>query len=156
KNGVIELEDGTKIALDSGPGNTVTAKVPIQKDGVYHFAANEGESVRLSQDYFIEAKLDEPPTVKISHPGADARVSPIEELVVKVEGSDDFGLQALDLHYSVNGGTEKTIPLLANKGAANAEGRYQINLEEFKMVPGDVVSMYATAKDARAKATSDI
>jgi len=156
KNGVIELEDGSKISLESGQGNFLSAKVPIQKDGVYHFAATEGESVRLSQDYFIEAKLDEPPTIKISHPGADARVSPIEEMTVKVQASDDFGLQAMDLHYSVNGGPDKVVPLLANKGALNGEGQTIINLEDFKMIPGDVVSMYATAKDARVKATSDI
>ena len=33
---------------------------------MYHFAANEqGESVRLSEDYFIEAREDNAPTVKI-------------------------------------------------------------------------------------------
>jgi hypothetical protein len=35
---------------------------------VYHFAAKEqNESVRLSEDYFIEARLDNAPTVKITH-----------------------------------------------------------------------------------------
>ncbi|MGH9592175.1 MAG: hypothetical protein ACRD5L_03730, partial [Bryobacteraceae bacterium] len=38
KNGIIELEDGTKISLDQAQGNNLIAKVPIQKDGVYHFA----------------------------------------------------------------------------------------------------------------------
>ncbi len=43
----------------------VTAKVPIQKDGMYHFAANEqGQSVRLSEDYFIEAREDNAPNVR--------------------------------------------------------------------------------------------
>ena len=40
----------------------LTAKVPIQKDGMYHFAATEqGQSVRLSEDYFIEAREDNAP-----------------------------------------------------------------------------------------------
>ena len=108
KNGFIELDDGSKIALEAKQGNFLTAKVPIEKDGVYHFAAKEGgESVRLTQDYFIEAKVDEAPTVKITHPGADAKVSPIEEVTVTVTGSDDFALQGMDLHYSVNGEPEK-------------------------------------------------
>ena len=38
------------------------ASVPIQKDGMYHIAAVEqGEDVRLSEDYFIEAQKDKPP-----------------------------------------------------------------------------------------------
>ncbi len=38
KNGAIEMEDGTKINLESAGGNMLTAKVPVQKDGLYHFA----------------------------------------------------------------------------------------------------------------------
>ena len=71
KNGVIEMDDGSHIALEAGQRRQrLTAKVPVQKDGVYHFAAHEqGESVRLSEDYFIEAASDDAPTVKITHPG---------------------------------------------------------------------------------------
>jgi hypothetical protein len=157
KNGIIELNDGTKINLEPKSGNFLTAKVPIEQDGAYHFAAVEGsENVRITQDYFIEAKVDDPPTVKITHPGADAKVSPIEEVTVMVTGADDFGLQAMDLHYSVNGQPEKVISLMNSKGSPTAEGKVVLNLEDFKLVPGDVVSMYATANDARARTVGDI
>jgi hypothetical protein len=156
KNGIIELNDGTRIDLEAKQGNFLTAKVPIEKDGAYHFAAVEGsENVRITQDYFIEAKLDEAPSVKITHPGADAKVSPIEEVTITVEGSDDFGLQSMDLHYSVNGQPEKVVSLLNSKGT-RGEGKVVLNLEDFKLVPGDVVSMYATANDARSKTIGDI
>jgi len=157
KNGIIELNDGTKIDLEAKQGNFLTAKLPIEKDGAYHFAAVEnGENVRITQDYFIEAKVDEAPSVKITHPGADAKVSPIEEVTITVTGSDDFALQAMDLHYSVNGQAEKVIPLLNAKGVPTAEGKVVLYLEDFKLVPGDIVSMYATASDARSKTIGDI
>ena len=77
KNGTIEVDDGSHIALEAGPNGTLIAKVPINKDGMYHFAANEqGQSVRLSEDYFIEAREDQAPTVKITHPGSDAQRQP--------------------------------------------------------------------------------
>ena len=41
KNGVIEMDDGSHIKLDPLQGNMLTAKVPIQKDGLYHFAGME-------------------------------------------------------------------------------------------------------------------
>jgi len=157
KNGLIELNDGTKIELEAKQGNILVAKVPIEKDGAYHFAAAEsGENVRITQDYFIEAKVDEAPSVKITHPGADAKVSPIEEVTITVTGSDDFALQAMDLHYSVNGQAEKVVPLLNAKGSPTAEGKVVLSLEDFKLVPGDIVSMYATASDARTKTVGDI
>ncbi len=157
KDGLIELNDGTKIDLESKQGNILVAKVPIEKDGAYHFAAKQGgEDVRITQDYFIEAKADDPPSVKITHPGADAKVSPIEEVTVTVTGSDDFALQGMDLHYSVNGQAEKVVPLLKTKGSPTAEGKVVLYLEDFNLVPGDIVSMYATANDARSKTVGDI
>ncbi|HXP85998.1 MAG TPA: hypothetical protein VN841_14840 [Bryobacteraceae bacterium] len=156
KNGIIELENGTKISLD-GSGMALTAKVPIEKDGAYHFAAVEsGESVRLTDDYFIEAKEDQAPSVKVTHPGADAKVSPIEEVTVQVDASDDFALQEMDLHYSVNGSPEKVVNLLQRKGVPSATGSTTLYLEDFKMQPGDVVALYATAKDARTTSKTDI
>ncbi len=158
KNGVVELEDGSQIKLESGANGTLTAKIPMQKSGLYHFAAlDQGQSVRLSPlDYFIEAQDDQAPTVRITHPGADAKVLPIEEVTIDVTGQDDFALQGLDLHYSVNGAAEKTVPLLANKGSKTADGRTTLALEDFKLQPGDVVSFYATARDARNTSQTDI
>ncbi len=145
----------------SRSNRTVTArspaKVPIQKDGVFHFAAKEqGESVRLSEDYFIEARVDGAPTVKITHPGSDARVNPIEEVGVTVEASDDFALQGVELHYSVNGGPEKVVPIPNSKGVKNASGKTLIALEDYKMQPGDVIALYATAKDAHVTSRTDM
>jgi len=37
--------------------------------------------------------------------------------------------------------------LLKQKGAREADGSTTISLEDFKLVPGDLVSVYATAKD---------
>jgi hypothetical protein len=158
KNGVIEMEDGSQIPLSAGANGTLTAKIPMTKSGLYHFAAvDQGQSVRLSPlDYFIEAQDDEAPTVRISHPGADAKVLPIEEVTIDVTGQDDFALQGLDVHYSVNGAPEKTVPLLTNKGAKTADGRMTLALEDFKLQPGDVVSVYATARDARNTSQTDI
>src|SRR6185295_17674749 len=109
RSGVVELDNGNKINVE-GSGTSLTVKIPIEKDGMYHFAAIEqGQSVRLSEDYFIEARLDNAPTVHMLRPRSDARVSPIEEVNISVQADDDFALTALELHYSVNGGAEKVV-----------------------------------------------
>jgi hypothetical protein len=156
-NGALLLDDGTKLPLRSGVNGLSIASVPIRKDGMYHVAAiDQGEDVRLSPDYFIEAEKDEPPTVRITRPQADARVNPIEEVTVAVEGQDDFGLNELSLHYSVNGDAEKTVSLLKSKGLKSASGSTTIALEDFKLSPGDLVSLYATSRDAHSVARTDM
>ncbi len=153
--GVIVLDDGKKIELKAKEGNWLEARVPIQKDGLYYIAAmDEGQAVRLTDDYFIEARKDAEPTLRVRKPGRDLKVSPIEEVNFEIEATDDYGLQEMSLHYSVNGGDEKVVPL--GKGAKEIHGKTLLSLEDFKLVPGDVVSFYATAKDAKHVAQTDM
>lgn len=157
ERGLLVLENGTKVELRRGAGNWLNASLAIKKDGAYHVAAlDNGEAVRLSEDYFIEAKKDEPPSVRILRPGRDPHVSPIEELPIAVDASDDFGVEGLELHYSVNGGAERTVPLLKSKGAKEAQGGMTLSLENLKAQPGDLVSFYATARDANTTSRTDM
>ncbi len=156
-NGALMLDDGSKIPLHAGANGSLAAKVPIQKDGQYHVAALEnGEDVRLTEDYFIEAQKDHPPEVKITRPGRDFRASPIEEVTITAESKDDFGLKNVELHYSVNGGEEKTASLLQERNAKNSTASMTLALEDFKLQPGDIVSFYAEAKDARNSTRTDM
>src|SRR5689334_998867 len=123
--GTLVMGDDRLLPLSTQDGNWLTARVPIDKDGTYHTAAvDQGEQVRLSEDFFIEAKKDSAPTVKITRPGRDAKVNPIEEVTVAVNAEDDFGLSEMNLHYSVNGGAEKVVNLLGQKGVKSGEGKY--------------------------------
>ncbi len=155
-HGVLVLDKGQKIELAKADGDWLKAEIPITRDGSYHVAAiDDGETIRISEDYFIEAKKDEPPTVRIVKPGHDPRVSPIEEVPVAVEAADDFGVKSLDLHYSVNGGAEQ-ITRFKSRGGKDEKGHMTLYLESFRLAPGDVISMYATATDANKTARSDI
>jgi hypothetical protein len=156
-HGVILLENGSRLDLTKGEGNWLSAKMPVRKDGSYHVAAiDSSEAIRISDDYFIESGKDEPPSIRIAKPGKDPHVTPIEEVPVTIEASDDFGVEGLDLHYSVNGGAEQVLPLLKAKGAKEASGTTLLSLENFKLVPGDLVALYATARDATHTAHSEI
>ncbi len=156
-HGFLVLENGSKIQLAGRDGNWLTARLPINRDGSYHVATlDNGEAVRLSDDYFVEAKKDEPPSVRILRPGSDPHVSPIEELPIAVDASDDFGIEGLDLRYSVNGGAEQSLPLLKSKGAKEAQGGTTLYFENLKVEPGDLVSFYATARDANTTTRTPI
>jgi len=156
-NGVLVLDDGKQIPLTGGAGTTYRATMRLDKDGAYHVAAIDGgEPVRISEDYFITASKADAPEVAISRPGGDYRASPIEEVTVAAKADDAFGLREFNLHYSVNGGAEQTVNMLLQSGQKTADGSTVIHLEDFKVVPGDIVSVYATAKDAHAESRTDM
>jgi hypothetical protein len=157
KGGQLVMDGGQTIHLTAGPGNTYQGSIHMEKDGVYYLVANdEGQSVRLSEDYFIATDKAMPPEIAIVRPGGDYRASPIEEVAVGVKGSDEFGLKDMHLHYSVNGGPIRDVNLLKLPDAKSADGAYTLALEDFKLVPGDLVSLYATARDGHSEARTDI
>ena len=157
KDGQLTLDGGKTIQLASAQGNRYRGTIHMEKDGAYHVAAtDEGQPVRLSEDYFIATDKAMPPEVAISRPAGDYRASPIEEVTVGVKAADQFGLNDVHLHYSVNGGPDRDVSMLKTPGAKDADGSYTLRLEDFKLVPGDLVSVYATAKDGHAEARTEI
>ena len=141
----------------SADGDSYRGTVHMDKDGAYHLAAaDEGQQVRLSEDYFIATDKAQPPEISIDRPRGDYRANPIEEVTVGVKAADQFGLNDVHLHYSVNGGPEKSVSLLEKPGTKSSAGSHLLPLEDFKLVPGDLVSVYATARDGHAEARTDI
>jgi hypothetical protein len=157
KDGMLVMDNGQPLHLTGGEGNRYRATIHMEKDGAYHVAAmDQGQRVRLSEDYFISTSKANPPEIAIDRPAQDYRASPIEEVTVGVRAGAEFGLNHVSLHYSVNGGPEQTVNLQAEPGAKNFTGKTTLSLEDFKLVPGDVVSLYATAKDAHTESRTDI
>src|SRR6185437_10770146 len=155
--GMLTLDDGRQIALTAAGGTHYRGVIKLEKDGAYHVATRErSQMVRISDDYFIEAGPVKPPEVALLRPERDYRASPIEEVTLGARAEDPFGLSEFALHYSVNGGPEKVINLLKQPGAKQAEGGALVALEGLKLIPGDVVGVYAAAKDARGEAHTDI
>ncbi len=157
KNGQLAIDNGQTIALTRGADNVYRAVVHMDKDGAYHVAGvDDGQSVRLSEDYFIATDKAEPPQIAIDRPAGDYRASPIEEVTVEVKGSDEFGLNNMHLHYSVNGGADHDVSLLDHPGVKEADGKHMIALEDLKLIPGDVIAIYAAARDGHSAAQTDI
>jgi len=156
-DGALVLDNNRELALNGGEGSLYKGTIGIEKDGMYHVAAlDHGQRVRISDDFFIEARTANAPDVRITRPGRDYRSSPIEEVTVSVQAEDDYGLNEVSLDYSVNGGPEQTVNMLTQKGAKEADASTTIELENFKLVPGDVVSLYAKAKNVRFESRTDM
>jgi hypothetical protein len=102
-------------------GSVSTATLDVDAEGEYHIATlfNQ-DSVKLTDDYLISLIPDEKPVVKVVKPGRDWRASNIEEVTVNVEANDDFGLDALQLRYAINGGEWQTVEIEAGSTQVSA------------------------------------
>jgi hypothetical protein len=157
RSGQLALDGGQTIVLTGGANNVYHAIVHMDKDGAYHLAGvDDGQPVRLSEDYFIATDKAEPPQISIERPAGDYRASPIEEVTVGVNASDEFGLNGMHLHYSVNGGADHDVNLLNHPSTKEADSKHMIALEDLKLVPGDVIAIYAAAQDGHSTAQTDI
>jgi FtsZ-binding cell division protein ZapB len=151
--------DGVGGQATAGAGIVYRGVITLERNGSYHVAERDrAQPRRISEDYFIEASAVKPPEVAVVRPERDYRASPIEEVTLAATANDPFGLSEFAIHYSVNGGPEKTVSLQKPTEASptKASGSAMLSLEALKLVPGDVVGFYAVAKDVRTEAHTDI
>ncbi|MGH8187331.1 MAG: hypothetical protein ACREUC_12270, partial [Steroidobacteraceae bacterium] len=151
----------------SQDGRASTGTIPVTKPGRYQIGARvAGEFVALSDEYAIEIVPDEQPVIEIRKPGRDWRATSIEEVPVRIQAEDDFRLRDVSLRYSVNGGEWQS--LAVGGGAKRTEGESLLDLEQLgasqpqsadslpRLVPGDLVSYYAVAKDRKSTVQTDL
>ncbi len=130
-------------------GNTGTARFTLAQDGVYRVQATDHADLASANplDYYVRAIADQPPELVLRRPGRDRDVMPLEEVILKVDASDDYGLTRFDLNYSVVGRDEATVDFLPEERARSVSGEQLIYLEDLEVEPGDFVSYYLTLAD---------
>jgi hypothetical protein len=160
KSARIILADGTRIEMENAGENDFAGTIKVSKNTTYHIELTsiDGDVYNGSNEYDITILEDRPPTVTFEKPGRDARATSVEEIFTQAKAEDDYGVVSLDLHFSVNGGEEKKVDLqkLRGESARELSGAHTFFLEEFGLQPGDLISYYAKARDAKNETTSDI
>ena len=146
-------------------GRTSSGAIVVKKPGRYQIGARvANEFVALSDEYTIDVVPDEKPTIEIRKPGRDWRATSIEEVPVRIHAEDDFRLRDVSLRYSVNGGEWQSVPV--GGGGTSSDGEQLLDLEQLgaaqakspdkRLVPGDLISYYAVAKDRKEAVQTDL
>ncbi|NBO66567.1 MAG: hypothetical protein EBU88_17270, partial [Acidobacteria bacterium] len=140
KAAAIVLATGTRIIMDRSAADVFNGTIPVTTATTYHIELTslDDQTYNGSNEYDILILEDRPPSVVFEKPGRDARASSVEEIFTLARAEDDYGVAALSLHFSVNGGEEKKIDLLklpAETPRALA-GSHTFFLEEFGLQPG--------------------
>ncbi len=144
------FDDQTTLDLVPNGGKGFSGTLMLKKSGSYVVDVEDasGKHRAASSEFEIEALDDEPPKVTIEKPMRDVRATNVEEVFSQLRAEDDIGMGKLELHYSVNGGPEKSVNLYNGKPSEKeVTAAHTFFLEEFGLQPGDVVSYYGRAWD---------
>ena len=148
--GQILFDEADARALTLTEDGAFTMSFEVREEGFYRIELEgpRGEMITASPQYTIDVLTDQPPSVSFVKPGRDSTASPIEEVYVEARADDDFGVQTLELTYSVNGGSEQTVTLYGGGSTLKeVSAGHTFFLEELELVPGDFVSYYAQVAD---------
>ncbi len=149
--GQLVLDEETRADLVLEPDGSMRAAFNVEKQGFYRIDLRGpgGDMVTASPQYTIDVLTDQPPSVMFHDPGRDSTGSAVEEIYVEARADDDFGLHALDLVYSVNGGDQRTVRLYRGEsgGLKEVSAGHTFFLEDLELEPGDFLAYYARATD---------
>lgn len=155
----IVFADGKKTEMQL-QGTDFVGQLTVSGDTSYYveLVSVDGEAYRGSNEYDVSVLSDQPPVISFDKPGRDRKATNLEEVFTQARAEDDYGVVSMDLHFSINGGAEKTVNLqnLSRESSKSLTGAYTFFLEEYNLKPGDFISYFAKARDAANEATSDI
>jgi len=165
--GVLLLNDGQRIDLVSNDAGDWVGELTVERNSGYKVALQRasGIPVDASVEFRITALDDKHPGVSILSPGRDAKVSMIEEPMMKIRATDDQGIANLELVLMVNGADEQRIKLMRpdrdQSPNRKLDAEHILYLEDLDLKPGDLISYYVQAEDRSSatqsrSATSDI
>ena len=146
--GELALGDGKPLALTPAQPTEFTADLKVVSDTSYRVALADREGLKSDADteYFIRTLDDRPPEVRVTRPAQDRQVTRLEEVDIDAEAEDDYGIDRMDLVYSVKG-VEKTTPLPIPKKGLTVKTHHTLYLEDLDVQPGDFVAYYVRARD---------
>ena len=159
QGGQIQLDNGQQIQLTGGQNNVYRGTVKMDKDGVYHVAGVEAGPAGSRQRGFFHRGAQGQPAADCAGASRPRRLS---------RQPHRRGNRCRQGHRRVRPQRRRrciirstAAPRLrwicsSKKGEKQADGSTTLSLEDFKLVPGDLVSVYATAKDANAEAHTDM
>jgi uncharacterized coiled-coil protein SlyX len=160
RGGTLTFDDGRTVALTADADGKLSGRFTLARSGFYRvdLEAADGRRVTGGVQYAIEVLDDRAPEVRITDPGRDTKVTALEEVTIEAKASDDYGVASLELRYRVNGGEERTIPLVAlSNPTEETQAAHTLLLEEMGLKPGDLVAYNAVARDATGHETlSDV
>ena len=150
---ILKSQDGETIELEASSldRNRYALERELQESLRYELQLVDlqGRVNPFPPDIVIDVLPNRRPILRFTQPRGDQRLSPIQEVALKGEASDDFGI--LDWGFAVAIGTEtpvaKSMKTITQEWTLSADLETELFLEDYRLEPKDVVSWYIWADD---------
>ncbi|MCA9165141.1 MAG: hypothetical protein KDA62_19240, partial [Planctomycetales bacterium] len=158
----VEADAERNAADDSTSGNAIPLTAESTEPPVYSATLRLEKSKRLrlelvdeqgrgnvtKEEFVIRVLPNKPPELKLTFPGRDVRVSPLEETDVQGTVWDDYGVTQFGISYAMAGGDEQHVTLGENAAAKQTHAmQHMIQFEQWRAEPDQLLSYYLWAED---------
>ena len=114
----------TASAADPQLFETVMVAIESQSWSIY-LEDLDGRTAAEEELFSIRVTHNDRPNIKVTFPGRDTDVSPLQEFLVEAQAVDDFGLADFGVEYSIVGQEQKSVSLASQQKTDSriSEGR---------------------------------
>jgi hypothetical protein len=142
------LNTGAVVPLRVEHGRDLSGSLVLQASGTYAlvFTGRGGREVARGPDFPLTVEADAPPQVSLLLPGPELEVDPEQEVLLRWEATDDYGLSDLALVWTTPDGQSHRQKLAHDDGRKSA-GQYRWPLGPLKLGAGDRISYAVEALD---------
>jgi len=142
------LNTGVVVPLRVEHGRDLSGSLVLQATGTYAvvFTGRGGREVAHGPDFPITVEPDSPPQVSVLLPGPELEVDPDQEVLLRWEATDDYGLSDVALVWTGSDGQTHR-QKLAHDDGRKSSGQYRWPLGPLKLSAGDRVTYGVEALD---------
>lgn len=143
------LLDGARVPLTVSLGRDLAGSFVVERAGSYRFVflKSSGRTLAEGPDIPVTVELDASPQVRLTAPVEELELDPgKDDVSLRYEASDDFGLTGLSLVYRAPGKEEQRVTLRHDEGR-RTQGTYQWDVGSLALKPGQRVTYYLEVKD---------
>ena len=130
--------------------NVYTTSITATKNERYelHLADDRGLTNEVPPRFVIDVHKNLPPELKVVFPNRDVLASPLEEMSLEAEVSDDYGLTGYGLSYILAGSQVRDITLGPSPSTSdNQQIQHILEMEELNAQPDQLLTYYFWADD---------
>ncbi|HYH95970.1 DUF4175 family protein, partial [Hyalangium sp.] len=144
------LINGEPLPLQVENRRDLSGSFVAKKAGTYRFAFYTEKAAKpdvTGPEIPLNVEADAPPQVALLAPVTELEVDPGQQVVVKYEATDDYGLSEVALVFRTPSSLQETrVPLPREDGRRN-KGSYTWDLSRFTVKPGDRITYHIEARD---------
>lgn len=140
--------NGKSVPLQVSNGRDLSGTLVLDKSGTYAFvfASRTGREVARGPELPLTAEPDVPPTATLLLPAPELEVDPDQEVTLRWEASDDYGLSEVALVWTGPDGQNHRQKLPHDDGRKSG-GQHRWAMAGLKLSPGDRIQYSVEALD---------